>query len=741
MKTRLTFFLLAAILLLLPASGFAQKKKTASDAPVRVACVGNSITYGFRLPDPARDSYPSQLQLLLGDGYEVGNFGHSGATLLRRAYRPYFDMPEYKQAMEFKGDIIVIHLGINDTDPRAWPELGDEFVGDYLALIDSLRSVNPRARVLIARMTPIADRHPRFLSGTLQWHGEIQQAIEEVARISGAELIDFFEPLYPYPWLLPDAIHPDVEGAAIMAKTVCSAITGDYGGLQLPMLYTDNMVLQRNKPLAISGTANAGEAVDLKLTDNKGRLIADAAAVANNRGEWTVELPALQAAEGLTLTISTRTRTRIYNNVCVGEVWLCSGQSNMAFRLNQSADGMPTACADKGLRLFDMKERWPTDNVTWTPEAIDSVRHLQYFYPAQWQEATPERAAQFSAVAWHFGRMLRDSLKCPVGLICNAIGGSTTESWVSRDKLEHEYPDILRDWLHNDLTQQWCRQRAAKNLGLPDGSTALYYKRPVEDFRNRHPYEPAYLYEAALRPMRGYGLGGVIWYQGESNAHNKDTHARLFPMMASTMRETFCDEALPLLFVQLSSLSRRSWPAFRDSQRQLADAMQGVSMVVTTDVGDSLDVHPRLKQPVGQRLALAALQDVYGHACTGHSPRPCAVAAHVVATESVPVPVTTLETTADAAKRGRQAGSLIVTFDQPGLRTSDGQAPSTFELSSDGYLFYPATARIEGQQVVVSSSEVYAPRYVRYGWQPFTRANLIGKTGLPVSTFRLGVDK
>ena len=96
--------------------------------PVRVACVGNSITYGFKLPDPARDSYPSQLQRMLGDGYEVGNFGHSGATLLRHGYRPYFDMPEYKQAMDFKGDVDVIHLGINDTDPRAWPNLADEFV-------------------------------------------------------------------------------------------------------------------------------------------------------------------------------------------------------------------------------------------------------------------------------------------------------------------------------------------------------------------------------------------------------------------------------------------------------------------------------------------------------------------------------------------------------------------------------------------------------------------------------------
>ena len=151
-------------------------------SPIRVSCIGNSITYGTGLQNPEKDSYPTQLQQMLGPGYEVGRFGKPGATLLRRAFRPYFDQVEYRQAMDFHGDIAVIHLGINDTDPRAWPNYRDEFVQDYSALIDSVRKSNPKCRILVARLTPLSSRHYRFLSGTRDWHREIQQVIEQIAE-------------------------------------------------------------------------------------------------------------------------------------------------------------------------------------------------------------------------------------------------------------------------------------------------------------------------------------------------------------------------------------------------------------------------------------------------------------------------------------------------------------------------------------------------------------------------------
>ena len=209
---------------------------------IKVACVGNSVTYGYGLQDREHDSYPVRLQQMLGEGYEVQNFGHSGATLLYKGHRPYIGLPEFHQALQFKPDWVVIHLGLNDTDPRNWPDWKEEFIPNYRALIDSFRLVNPEARILVCKMTPIFHRHPRFQSGTRDWHAQIQQAIEQVAQGSGAQLIDLYEPLHCRPDLFPDALHPNPEGAKILAKTVYSALTGDYGGLHLPPVYSTGMV-------------------------------------------------------------------------------------------------------------------------------------------------------------------------------------------------------------------------------------------------------------------------------------------------------------------------------------------------------------------------------------------------------------------------------------------------------------------------------------------------------------------
>ena len=352
----LLLVLLCLTTLQLPA---AAKRKKGAAQPVRVACVGNSITYGTGIADRENFSYPAQLQQMLGNGYVVGNFGKPGATLLYKGHRPYVEQPEFKEAQRFKGDIAVIHLGINDTDPRNWPNYRDEFVKDYLSIMDSLRAANPKVRFILARMTPIADRHPRFQSGTKQWHDEIQTAIETVARVSGAELIDFHEPLYPYPNLLPDAIHPNPEGAGILAKTVYGGITGNYGGLSMSSLYTDYMVLQRDVPLDIHGTANTGEKITVEIGGQK------AEAVADNQGKWSIMLSPMQAAEDLTLTITAGKQRKVFSHVAVGEVWLCSGQSNMAFMLCQAESGKEDIAAahDPQLRLFDMKGRWETYDV------------------------------------------------------------------------------------------------------------------------------------------------------------------------------------------------------------------------------------------------------------------------------------------------------------------------------------------------------------------------------------------
>ena len=715
---------LALTLVLVPADA---RRKPKVEPKIKVSCVGNSITYGMRLDDRERESYPAQLQALLGDRYEVGNFGKSGATLLRHGHRPYFDQEEFRQAMDFAGDIVVIHLGINDTDPRNWPHFRDEFVEDYLALIDSLRSVNPQARFLIARMTPIGSHHARFISGTKTWHGQIQKEIETVADVAGAELIDFYEPLYRYPWMFPDAVHPDAEGAGILAKTVYQGITGDYGGLRVSPMFSDHMVLPREKDFLIRGMADAREKVTVTVDGE----VFDA--VANNRGQWCVLVPQRPAKVGAELRIETAKSSLVYRDVAFGDIWLCSGQSNMEFEVRQSSDAAPRP--DAGLRLYDMKCNWRTDNVAWPASALDSVNHLQYFAPTRWMPASDAAIARFSAVGYAFGQMLRDSLQVPIGLICNAVGGSTAESWIDRETLETRYPAILSDWLHNDLIMEWARGRAEKNLSNRPASVDGYGVVPT-----RHPYEPCYNFEAGILPLDHYPITGVIWYQGESNAERVEVHEELFPLLVDSWRNYFSQDGrsgsamtttvipgltpyvipgstgnLPFYYVQLSSLNRTSWPIFRDSQRRLLESRPGLGMAVTSDLGDPTDVHYRQKRPVGERLALQALEKHYGHAVKADGP---------------------------LAKEAARVGQDVYVdfYPQDALRSADGGPIVGFEVqdAADG-LFHPVAAEVSGGLVRLDCAAIRAPKAVRYAWQPYTRANLVNAAGLPASTFRLPV--
>lgn len=664
---------------------------------IKVACVGNSITYGSGVANREVNAYPVKLQGMLGDAYEVGNFGKPGATLLNKGHRPYTQQQEYKDALAFAGDIVVIHLGINDTDPRNWPNYQDEFIEDYRALIQSFRQVNPKARFLIARMTPLSDRHWRYESGTRDWHEEIQQAIACVAKAEGVQMINFFEPLHPYPYILEDNIHPNAEGAHMLAEIVYKGITGNYGGLQMSPIYTDNMVLQYGRPLTIQGLANAGEQVTVSVAGQKRRATAD------TDGKWAVTLSPLKAGGPYTLRVAAGKKELVYKNVLAGEVWLCSGQSNMEFMLNQSAtarEDIPQANNDK-IRLYDMKARWRTNPVEWDASVLDSLNHLQYFHDTQWAECTSQTAARFSAIAYHFGKMLQDSLQVPVGLICNAVGGSPTEAWVSRRMLEFQFPAILRNWTQNDFIQDWVRGRAAQNV-----------RKSTYKFQ-RHPYEPCYLYESAILPLEQFPIRGVIWYQGESNAHNVDAHETLFTQLVDSWRQYWNDAEMPFYYVQLSSLNRPSWPIFRDSQRRLMHSISNTGMAVSTDKGNLTDVHPTEKREVGQRLAFWALNNTYGF----H---------HVV-------PSGPLFKGVEFKK-----GIAYVSFHHAeGMRPAgEGEELLTFELAGEDRRFYPAKAVVEGNVVKVSCPQVKNPTIVRYGWQPFTKANLVNAAGLPASTFR-----
>lgn len=717
--------LLFSLLLLSLSLSMQAKERT------RVACVGNSVTFGYGLPDREHTAYPVVLQRLLGDGYDVRNFGHSGATLLRHGHRPYVREPEFRQAVDFKADLVVIHLGLNDTDPRNWPNYGDEFIGDYRALIDSFRVANPRAKVWICLMTPIFHRHPRFQSGTRDWHEAIQQTIRRIAATAGVGLIDLHTPLYHHPDLFPDALHPNAEGAAIMARTVYSALTGDYGGLQPSPMYGNGMVLQRGDSILLHGIANAGDAV--RVTFNGSALMTTATA----DGQWRVTFPSVEAGGPYPLTFETVVERKerkgrpayvvkesvALDSVYVGEVWLCSGQSNMEFPLSGTTtceEDLATLKASSAsrslLHLCDMSTCYLTDNVEWSLAVCDSVNHLRLLKRPRWQAATAETVKRFSAIAYHMGRVLADSLQVPVGIICNAVGGTTTESWIDRHTLEWNLPNILTDWYFGDYGMPWARERALRNVAQTvnvekDGKMQPDLSRAR---RQRHPYEPCYMFEAGILPLDHYSIKGVAWYQGESNAHNIELHEHLFKLLRRSWRAYFGRPTISFNYVQLSGLNRPSWPAFRESQRHLTGYRS--DMVVSHDCGDSLDVHYRDKRPIGERLARLALGNTYEHHLNysgPYSPR---------------------------AFMSRDGVQISFFGNQTGLHPASGDRLIGFELAGKDGIFYPAEARVlDDRHIVVNSPQVEEPAELRYAWQPFTRANLVNEEGLPASTFKINV--
>lgn len=665
--------------------------------PVKVACVGNSVTYGYKIENRAF-TYPARLQQLLGEAYQVQNFGHSGATLLKKGHNPYWKLPAYEQALAFEPDIVVIHLGLNDTDPRNWPKFRDDFTKDYINLIRSFQRINPAAKVWICRMTPIFSWHPRFKSSTREWYNQVQAEIERGARTAGVPLIDLNTPLYNRPDLFPDALHPTAEGAGIIAKTIYSAVTGDFGGLQLPVVFTDHMVMQRNQPVRFWGTADAATAVTVRFA---GKTVKTQT---GSNGKWKIEFPPMKAGGPYTATIENEETTIKLSDILMGEVWICSGQSNMAFRLKDAAtavEDIPRA-ANIQLRFFDRKEIAPTNAVAWDDSVLARVNRLDYYKPAAWTLSDSLTAKQFSAVAYYFGQMLQEQLGVPVGLIHNAIGGSPTEAWIDRKTMENDplMVDFFTNWHNNDFIDGWVRERGMQNI-------AHAQENPLQ----QHPYKPSYLFETAMISFTDFPVAGAIWYQGESNASNVELHEKLLPAMVQSWRDAW-GQSFPFYYVQLSSMEtgRESWGHFRDSQRRMLSVIPNSGMAVSSDLGNRTDVHPNRKKEVGERLFRLALADTYGKNINKSGP---------------------------LFREVRFEGEkVIVTFSEAKrLLTSDSQEVRDAEFAGEDKIFYPAKATIRENRLELTSDEVAHPVFVRYGWSSFTEGNLVDEAGLPASTF------
>ncbi|MBT3241966.1 MAG: sialate O-acetylesterase [Bacteroidetes bacterium] len=663
---------------------------------IRVACIGNSVTYGHGIEDREAKSYPAQLQQMLGDRFEVKNFGHSGATLLKKGHRPYWEQEVFLQAQEYNPHLIVIHLGLNDTDPRNWALYRDDFIADYSEMIDVFRkgTANPSPKVWICKMTPIFSGHHRFKAGTRDWFWQIQETIEHVAVVNNTGFIDLHTPLYGRIDLFPDNLHPVEDGAGIIASIVYGELSGQYGGLELPEIFADHMVLQREMVIPVWGTANYQDEITVTFADKTLKTTCD------EHGNWKVSFPPMAAGGPHTLQVTTKGNRKAFVDILVGEVWLCSGQSNMAFEMNRSerADEEIKKADYPEIRFYKMEAVAWAKKVKFSEEILDKVNRLK-FYNSSWLVCSPETVSDFSAIAYHFGRSLHDNLGVPIGLIENSKGGSPAEAWVGRKALEFhpQLLDLLEKWESNEMIPEWCKERGSYNLSLS--------KNPNQ----RHPFQAAYLYEAGINPLKKFPIKGAVWYQGESNAEKVELHEEIFTTLIKSWREAWGYD-FSFYYVQLSSLNRPSWPMFRDSQRRLLNKLDNTGMAVCSDLGNANDVHPKKKKEVGERLSLLALANDY----------------HLNLESSGP-----LFKNASFVKN-----QAILQFKHAeGMKSSDGKALKEFEVAGFDRIFKPAVAVIEGAFIVVRSSDVAEPQYVRYGWKPFSEGNLVNRDDLPASTF------
>ena len=381
--------------------------------------------------------------------------------------------------------------------------------------------------------------------------------------------------------------------------------------LTLSPMFGDHMVLQRDEPVFISGKGRENDAVKVTWDDQSAETSVD------EYGDWSVKFDPLKASDvPKTLLVESGESQLEVNDILIGDVWMCSGQSNMRWMLKQTAEAEASIAGSKNrrLRFFDQVSSIHPGSGKFPLLQLRNTFSDNLYGSDGWRVADPETVPDFSGVAYHFGKMLQAETGIPIGLIHNAIGGSPMEAWIPM-------PDPNPNWIESSSLPKWVRERARLNLSRWSEHDAL----PAP----HHPFEPGFLYQAAVAPFENFPIKGVIWYQGESNAtedgagspaidskKNFSTHRQLI----ESWREGFGSRDLPFYFVQLPGLNRQ-WAPFREVQQQIDFLIPRTHMAVTLDLGNPTNVHPKRKRQVGERLARLALKNDYQRNIIANPPR------------------------------------------------------------------------------------------------------------------------
>ena len=493
--------------------------------------------------------------------------------------------------------------------------------------------------------------------------------------------------------------------------------------LRLPAIIGDNMVLQQKQSNPIWGWDTPGTEVKVTLGSQSKTAQADA------KGKWTIKLDPLPSSAVPTFMTIQGTTKRELKNILVGEVWVCSGQSNMGFNLNSVWD------ADLDIATA----KYPQIRLISVPQV--GTQELQDDFKGQWEECSPLTAGSFTAVGYHYGRVLHEMLGVPVGLIDNAWGGSSCEAWVRRDVLEKDarFKAMIDKWKQTEATYtdavfetQKAEHQSKVDAWVIARKEALKAGKPVPANPPRAPqnvlrgqHRPGNLYAGCLHPILGYGIKGAIWYQGESNASRAHEYGHLFPLMITHWRNEWKQGDFPFYWVQLADFKPEQaepgdsdWAELRESQTMSIRKLANAGQCVITDLGEANDIHPKNKRDVAERLARWALVKDYGLNLPYRSPE-------------------LKESTFEGDK-------ALLTFDfaPQGLRTIDVDEVKGFALCGADQKWVWAKASIIGgskkgtNQIAVSSPQVPQPVAVRYAWSDNPICNVFSAEGLPVTPFR-----
>jgi sialate O-acetylesterase len=474
--------------------------------------------------------------------------------------------------------------------------------------------------------------------------------------------------------------------------------------IKLPAIISDNMILQQNSKVALWGWAKSGEKIVITNSWNN----KSTTATADASGKWLIYVATTKAGGPYQLTFKASNTIEV-KNILLGEVWLASGQSNMEFFIGKTSNASYNGVINHDEVMKDAEH--PDIRTIDIPNKV--ADELQTDFKGVWKLCSANTVDTFSAVAYFFAGEINKATGFPVGIINSTWGGTPAESWTKKEVLQSD----------SDLNQILVRYQKAVDI-FPEENEK--YKTVLAKWREdtsktkgaaprgpmgpNHNQSPYKLYNGMIVPIEPYTIKGLIWYQGENNADRAFQYRKLLPAMINNWRSDWNNSKLPFYFVQISP-HRSQNPEIRDAQLYVYRHTPYTGMAVTTDNGDSLNIHPRNKELVGKRLSLWALRNEYGK-------KNIIVSGPLYKSMKI------------------EGNKIRISFDfDKGLVAKDGELKE-FTIAGDDQNFIPANAKIEGNTVIVWSDEVKNPKAVRFAWKNVPHPNLYNAAGLPASPFR-----